>query len=619
METPLPASPPNSERSAALFVAAALALVAFHLVGSVYLNGFILDLGSLNFPTPRYLSFVGFWTLFGGLSAVLLALAVSRRVGSPLHFDTWAREWNALSERRFLFWTCGAAFAIPLAVRYGLTHGAPLADDEAAYRFAAELLASGRLWVPSPPLKLFFDQNFMINDGRLYPAYFLGWPALLAPGVWIGAPGIVNPLVSALTVPPLFRALRHFVGSSWARGGILLFLSAPLIQIAAATELSHTSCLMALTWCLWMYLRATRDHASIRDHAGFAFSLALAFSIRPQSVLPLGLPLLVSWSLALVRLDRTSRLRAALAFVLSSATLAAVFLGSLWAQNGSPWRIGYSRYAQYLMENNFRFATFTANDLTTVAGFDFSQVGPAIARTAIGMFRLNSDLFGWPSSLALLLLALPVLSSRTRILWGMFGSYLVLMLFQRDWGIDTFGPMHAFELSLPILGLTIAGARNLSDRLTWAQDERVHAPRWQWPAFAPALLGALIVTAWLGFVPVRLQGVRQIAAHVNIALRAPERAGLHRAVIFAPWPFAPQCHGVPAHFVFFRPANDPDLHNDILWVNHLNLEDDRRLIESLGGRTGYLLQWTPQCDVTILPLATLAPGDVPRREGHMFR
>ncbi len=271
------------------------------------------------------------------------------------------------------------------------------------------------------------------------------------------------------------------------------------------------------------------------------------------------------------------------------------------------------------MENKFRFSTFAAHDLTAVAGFDFSQVGPAIARTAIGMFRLNSDLFGWPSSFALLVLAVPALARGTRLLWAMLGSYLLLMLFQRDWGIDTFGPVHAFELSLPILGLTMAGARNLSERLTWAHSEGIDPPRWQWPAFAPFLLGALIVTAWLGFVPVRLGAVRQIAAHLNIALRAPERAGLHRAVIFAPFPFAPRCRGGPAHFVFFRPTNDPDLRNDILWVNHLNLEDDRRLIETLGDRTGYVLQWTPKCDVTLLPLATLASGDVPESDGRPHR
>jgi hypothetical protein len=114
------------------------------------------------------------------------------------------------------------------------------------------------------------------------------------------------------------------------------------------------------------------------------------------------------------------------------------------------------------LENDLQFTTFGPADLTAVPGFDFSQIGPALARTALGLFRLNSDLFGWPSSFALIVLGLPVVAGRrTRVLWAMFGSFLLLMLFQSDWGIDSFGPVHAFEVSLPILCLTIVSARNL--------------------------------------------------------------------------------------------------------------------------------------------------------------
>src|SRR5258708_25289994 len=185
------------ERSLGPFLGAALALVAFYLVGIAYLDGFTLDLGSVDFPAPRYLTFVALWTLFGGLAAGLLAIAVSRLVGSPLHIERLTAQWYAVSDRRFLIWTCGAAFTIPLFLRFWVLQQAPLADDESPYRFAAELLASGRLWAASPPLKVFFDQNFMINDGRLYPVYFLGWPVILALGVRIGAPAILNPLLSA--------------------------------------------------------------------------------------------------------------------------------------------------------------------------------------------------------------------------------------------------------------------------------------------------------------------------------------------------------------------------------------------------------------------------------------
>jgi hypothetical protein len=361
-----------------------------------------------------------------------------------------------------------------------------------------------------------------------------------------------------------------------------------------------------------MYVRTRDEDAQLRHHAGFAFSFALAFCIRPQSAATIGLPLVVSWCFGVRHLQPAQRLRAVIAFMLPAAALAALFLGSLWAQNGSPWRVGYERYGQYIVENDLRFTTYAESGPTALSGFDFSPLGPAIARTAFGMFRLNADLFGWPSSFALIVLALPGFSSRSRMLWWMAGSFLLLMLFQRDWGIDTFGPVHGFELALPILILTIVGARNLGERLTWVQGDAAQPPRWRWSVFSPALLGALIVTAWLGFVPVRLEAVRQVAAQVNAALRAPEQAGLHRAVIFAPWPLAPRCKAGPEHFVLFRPVNDPDLRSDILWVNHLDIPNDRRFVESLPGRTGYILTWTPRCEATILPLSALTtPGAIP--------
>ncbi|MDH3254091.1 MAG: hypothetical protein OEM62_03790 [Acidobacteriota bacterium] len=604
-------SPPTPARARGLFIGAAFSLMAFYLVGAVFLDGFALDLGSINFPSLLYVIFVAFYMLFGGLAAALLALGTARHWGAQARADAFIAQWNAISERRFLIWTCAAAFGIPLLLRLGLMGGAPLTDDEGAYRFAAELLASGRLWVASPELKLFFDQNFIINDGRMYSAYFLGWPALLAPGVWVGATWIVNPICSALTVPPLFGALRYFAGPVWARAGVLLYLSAPFVQIAAATELSHTSCLMALTWCLWMYLRTRADDSSLRDHAGLALSFAIAFFIRPQSALPIGLPLLVAWVLTLPRLNAGVRRRTVLAFGLPAVTLAALFLGALWAQNGSPFRTGYVRSEQYLIENDFRFTSFRPQDLSTVPGFDFSLIGPAIARTASGMFRLNFDLFGWPSSFAFLLLAMPVLSGRARILWAMTASYLLLNLFQKDWGVDTFGPMHAFELALPILILTIVGAHNLSRWLSGAQAQSPDQASWRWSALSPALLAAAIATAWIGFVPVRLAAVRQIADHLNVALEAPKEANLSAAVVFSPWPFAPPCGGSPNHFVLFRPVNDPDLQADVLWVNHIDIEENRRLMETLPGRTGYVLRWTSECDVELLPLATLSPGDFP--------
>src|SRR3982074_1647745 len=101
MTESLPVSPPTGPRAPAMLFAATLTLAAFHVVGAIFVDGFALDLGSLNAPTPRYTVCVAFWMLFGALSAALFALAVSRRFESAIQIDKFIGEWNALSERRF--------------------------------------------------------------------------------------------------------------------------------------------------------------------------------------------------------------------------------------------------------------------------------------------------------------------------------------------------------------------------------------------------------------------------------------------------------------------------------------------------------------------------------------
>ncbi len=587
---------------AALVGGAAVSLLAFHVWGAVFADGYRLDLGSLNTPTHGYLVFVSAWTLFGGLAVTCLALGFSHYLETSEWYGRLVERWDTVPDGVVIAGACCAAFLLPVAIRTWVLRGAPLTDDESAYRFTANLLASGRLWTLSPPMKVFFDQNFMINDGRLYSVYFLGWPALLAMGSWFIASGSVNAVVSALTIPPLFLVLRRMTDSRWAALGVLLFLSSPFVQVTAATELSHSSCLMSLAWSLYFGWRVIEGDG-LRCHALFGCFLSLAFCIRPQSTL-LMTPLL--WAAATRPAARANqnRLRAVLAFSAPVAILASMFLAAQWAENGAPFTVGYARYNRYLIENEFRFTTFQPSDLTPVAGFEFLALLPAVGRTLAGLFRLNFDLFGWPASILFIGFAWTN-SSFTRLFRQTLVAGVVVLFFQRDWGIDTFGPVHAFELTLPVLALTVVGLRAFGHHLDVQPGARAGTST---RSTAPlALVVALITTAWLGFVPVRLRAVQQVAEHVNLALAAPAAAGVHHAVIFSPFPFAPLCGEVPRHFVFFHPVNDPDLENDILWVNDINAVSNRELMTHFPGRKGYVLRWNNQCQVTIEPLDALQP------------
>ena len=75
-----------------------------------------------------------------------------------------------------------------------------------------------------------------------------------------------------------------------------MLVSSPMLMTAAATQMSHTTCFMALAWMTWCWLRTTDDDAPLSASAGLALFFCLAFWIRPSVALTLGAPLLLHFA-----------------------------------------------------------------------------------------------------------------------------------------------------------------------------------------------------------------------------------------------------------------------------------------------------------------------------------
>lgn len=582
----------------------ALLLLLLDATRGELMAGLELDFGrTLNLPGVGHGRYLALWLFYGSLAAACLALGLARMVSEEQR-KRLMKAWNAGSDRRWMVVAGALAFLIPASLRVFLLGGAPLTDDESAYRFMAEVLASGKVYADSPPLKLFFDNRFMINDGKLYAHYFVGWPALLAPGVWLGMTGLMNALYSALTVPALFLVLRRLTGSGWARLGVVLYLTSPMLMVAAATETAHTSCVAALAWFTLLCLRARDDGAGWGWHSAAAVVFCIAFFIRPISALGVGLPLLIWW---LAGLRGTSKAARFLAFALPAAALAALFLTVNKLQTGSFFEVAYQRAFTYAQENDFRFSLWPEDmEGDSFAELGFGGVRRSLSVLGAALFRLNVGFLGWPCSL---LFALFAGRGRLRgILALSVVSFLALHFFTNNVGIDTFAPMHYFELAWPLLVLTVCGIERLSATLTRFESARREALG-TWPAAAAC---ALVITSLLSYVPVRFAAISRIADNVAMPWRAHREAGLGRSVVFVPEPFILYCRSRPATgWVFVRPNNDPELDNDVLWVNHLSLEKNRLLMRSFPDREGYVMAWDQSCRVAFLPLDRLAPGSFP--------
>src|SRR5262249_50394922 len=297
----------------------------------------------------------------------------------------------------------------------------------------------------------------------LYPQYFLGWPALMVPGAWLGDIGLMNPMYSALTVPPLFLVARRLAGSTWAKAVVMLYLASPMLMLCAATELTHTSCLMTVAWMTWFFLRGRDADAPWWSHAGVAWFFSLGFFIRPWATLGIGLPMLLEW----LRDRRSARgadlYRSLAPFLVPAMLMAAVFFAINAAQNGSVWINAYGRYLSYMKENGYRFSGWN-EELIHAFTFRFDRsllYQPLFAGAAL--FRLNFDLFGWPCSFLFMFFAG---WRRVGWLWLSLPTFLLLQQYLApfDAGIDSFAPVHFVETAWPILLLSVLGLRHLCER-----------------------------------------------------------------------------------------------------------------------------------------------------------
>ncbi len=571
----------------------AACICLFWACGLQFFNGFQLLLGSVWMPTGSFALFALLLVTFAAPAAVALASALSGLSDRP-GLARLSTEWASIKDPQVIVLGSLLGVLIPLAIRSAALNGAVVTDDESAYLFSAQILSTLRLTVPSHAAKLFFDNAFVVNDGQMYSQYPLGWPALLTPGVWLGVPWLMNPIYAGATVPALFMVIRRLANSHWARIGVLVYLSSPMLMGCAATLLSQTSSAFAFTWAAWFCLRSRDADATPRVDALFGLFVAIGFFIRPVSAVGLGAPLVVSWALGVWRRPAASKLKGVLSFGVPAVVLGALFLWVNKLQTGSAGLTAYVRYLRYTVENEGRFAPWGLEGAKAAAvpNLEFKSITGALSKLAAVLVRLNFDALGWPVSL----LFVPFARKHAGVVFGSFAFFIAGFLLY-DPGVDTFGPNHAVEAGIPLVMMSAIGAKALTDRLALTMPTGA--------SFASMLVPALVLVALLTHVPVRILTLYRLSADINAPSEAIEAAKLSNAVVFTVRPWANVCRNPGnRHFVFFRPDNDPDFKNSVLLANHLSAAEDRELISThFPGRVGYLMMPMKNCEYDLVPLS----------------
>ncbi len=562
-----------------------------------------IPLGSPFFPRQGYAYFLTVWTFLGGIASLALALALARlsqtrtaqRLYQRLHLsETTDATWIVVFSI--------AGFVIPTLIRIFVLQFTALTDDEAIYRFTADLIASGSIAAPRPPDHLFWDRAFMVIDDKMYGQYFLGWPAVLAAFKTLGLEELAGCVCAALTVPPLYLSSRRLGGPLAARVTATLFVFSPMLMIGSATLMSHASCLCANAWAFWFFLRAREPESKAWESGAFALLVSIAFFIRPFTTVALCAGLVVIWLAGAT--SGHAKLQKLTLFGLISGAMATLFLLANYELTGHPLYVPYQRAMHYVLENQYRFGYFGPQTDLEVVGLALHE--DTFAKWLASLLRYSYAVGGWPIGF----LFLPFARGRNMsVVWMMLVSYIGFHVLTTDGGVDPFGPPHFYELSLPFLMLSGNGVSQLHG---WATSHRGAFPQ-DWIASLPlASVAALVIISTLGFTAMRMGTVHKLTDSVRRPLLAIEGAGIHNAILFRSGPHATFCDSAPArHFVFWPPHNDPNLEGDVLWANHLSVEWDKALIaEHFPGRKGYIYFWENPCRLTLVDLDRVRPGTI---------
>jgi len=332
----------------------------------------------------------------------------------------------------------------------------PRVHDEIDYLFQAKIFKSGRLYVPSPCAKEFFDFPHMINNGKWYSQYTPGYPFLLLLGVLIQAPWLMNPLLAALSI-----ILFYFLGKEIFNSRVGIFAAALgavsiWFLLMSSTMMSHTSSLFFTSFFLLFVFRSLKN-PSITNGLFAGLGLGIAVLIRPYNAFLLSFPFLLYYAVRLIR-EPKKRLKNATAFGLITLAFLTVLLIYNQMTNGHPLRMGY--LVLHGEEHSLGFGRSGYTDIPHTPFLGTLRIGESLG-------ALNKYLFGWPLSSFLALLPLLWIARASKenrkkdmLLAAGFFSMMVGWFFY--WGTQVFiGARMFYEVTVIFLLLSAHGITEL--------------------------------------------------------------------------------------------------------------------------------------------------------------
>lgn len=520
----------------------------------------------------------------GGVLAVGAALAcVSYRRLGPLERRLWT-----CSPRRFLLATSLIGFVLCLWLAKFSMQGVPHIADEVSMLFQTKNFALGQLYAkpPAEDVAKFFEYEFIVTDGpRWYGKYFFGPSLALLPGLWIGMPWLINPILGALSIIAFYVLGRDWLGEKAGRVAALLAALSPFRLSTYSVMMSHGGCLLlAMIFAIYL-IRFARDPRRYRYGLIAGVCLGAMINYRPLTAAAMALPLCLA--AAAVCHWRQVRPATVLAFFGPLLVSVAAFFAYNKALTGDAKVTPFTRCEP---KDKLGFG----EDLGAVywhrndRGHDLQNM---FKNLYLNIDGLGINLLGWGRGTLLLMAAALLVRSGRR--WQLLGLATILgpaiaYCFYYASGSITNLPRYWSEAMGFMILLTAGGLTKLRmfigdgfRRFGWRMcDARARTAIW---------VTALVLTVWnlaVAFPALaEMYGETFIGSlHGPALIKTLKEQPLENAVVFLPTNNT--ALNDPMYTLGFS-MNSPNLDDDILYVRDYGNEKNKILLKHYPNRKAY--------------------------------
>ena len=395
------------------------------------------------------------YLIIGSLGVLLLFFGIYRSTEWLAKFVSRCYHFlNTLPIGYFLLICAGIVLLLTNIFSLLLFQHKPHIVDSVAQLFHARIFTQGKLYLTAPAIPEFFDEeHIIINNGCWYSQYPPCHSALLALGVLVRMPWLINPLLGAVSVIIFFFLGKELYDEKTGRIAALLGTLSPFLLFMSSEYMNHASALLFLSCFILFSFRMVRKLSFLSALLAGTF-LGLAVNVRPLTALAIATPF-IFYSFYLI--THNLRIYIPRLILLSFATI--VFVGFLlyynYLTNGNPFTFGY--IARWGSQHGL--------------GFGISGWGPThtplrgLLSTSEDLNALNRFLFEWPIP-SLVFIALLFGSSQAKLkdylLFAIICAPVVAYFFYWFHGI-AFGPRWEYETLGVLVILTARGIQVVPD------------------------------------------------------------------------------------------------------------------------------------------------------------